>query len=279
MLVLLQDPDYEPETGVILSQLVAEIRRSIEDSINEPREHVTIDLWLESPGGDAHAAYKLAVLLRSYCSRLRVIVPDYAKSAATLLALGADELFMGPAAELGPLDAQIPKEGGIPPVISALDVARSLDDLLQDSMYFAIHGATGILQTTRLSRADSLQAMLDFSAKLMEPIIRQLDPTMIHYSNTLLNVSVAYADRLLDMRQEGGGETAALPKYLVEKYPTHGFVISRNEARGLGLPVTDLAEYDLVKEVTVRHRVFEQTRANAIQLMTPSDLERSPDHA
>ena len=87
-----------------------------------------IDLWLESPGGDAHVSYKIALLLRSYTPKLRVIVPDYAKSAATLLSLAADEIYMARAAELGPLDAQIgyEKEGM---TISALDRARSLEDL------------------------------------------------------------------------------------------------------------------------------------------------------
>lgn len=77
----------------------------LEDGIAEPRENVELDLWLESPGGDAHAAYKLALLLRAHASRLRVVIPDYAKSAATLLTLAADEIYVAPVAELGPLDA------------------------------------------------------------------------------------------------------------------------------------------------------------------------------
>ena len=46
------------------------IRRQIEDLIKEPQESVEIDLWLESPGGDAHAAYKLALMLRAAASRI-----------------------------------------------------------------------------------------------------------------------------------------------------------------------------------------------------------------
>lgn len=67
-----------------------------------------LDLVLVSPGGDAMAAEKMLDLCRKYCTgELRVVVPLYAKSAATLLALGADEIVMGESSELGPMDAQV----------------------------------------------------------------------------------------------------------------------------------------------------------------------------
>src|SRR5579859_4413197 len=40
------------------------IRQEIRSEITSPREENEIDLWIESPGGDAHAAYKIALLLR-----------------------------------------------------------------------------------------------------------------------------------------------------------------------------------------------------------------------
>ena len=39
--------------------------------------------------------------------RVRVIVPDYAKSAGTLMALGADRIIMSETSELGPIDPQV----------------------------------------------------------------------------------------------------------------------------------------------------------------------------
>jgi len=55
----------------------------------------TLELLLHSPGGDADAAYTLMRYFRRRCKRLNVIVPLYAKSAATLMALGADAIYMG----------------------------------------------------------------------------------------------------------------------------------------------------------------------------------------
>ncbi|MCL6580724.1 MAG: ATP-dependent Clp protease proteolytic subunit [Firmicutes bacterium] len=64
----------------------------------------TVVLVLDSPGGDIHAAYLLARLYRTHASKLTVVVPRFAKSAATLICLAADEIVMTRIAELGPLD-------------------------------------------------------------------------------------------------------------------------------------------------------------------------------
>src|SRR5690606_23447016 len=66
-----------------------------------------ISVLIESPGGDAAAAYRIARLLQAHCKWFKVIVPRFAKSAATILALGAEKIWMGRLGELGPIDAQI----------------------------------------------------------------------------------------------------------------------------------------------------------------------------
>lgn len=67
-----------------------------------------VDLILNSPGGLPEAAEKIITMLRHYFDdSLRVIVPESAKSAATIVALGADEILMGFCSELGPIDPQI----------------------------------------------------------------------------------------------------------------------------------------------------------------------------
>jgi ClpP class serine protease len=67
-----------------------------------------LDLIIHSPGGDGLTAEKMIDLSRRYCSgEFRVVVPVYAKSAATLVALGADTILMGETSELGPIDAQV----------------------------------------------------------------------------------------------------------------------------------------------------------------------------
>jgi hypothetical protein len=68
-----------------------------------------IDLLLHTHGGDIDAAEKLIVMVQKVAgpAELRVLVPDCAKSAGTLMALGADRVVMSDSSELGPIDPQI----------------------------------------------------------------------------------------------------------------------------------------------------------------------------
>jgi hypothetical protein len=52
-------------------------------------------LVIATPGGSAKSAFQLAMLLKRHCGGFVAVVPRYAKSAATLLALGADEIILG----------------------------------------------------------------------------------------------------------------------------------------------------------------------------------------
>ena len=66
-----------------------------------------LDLIIDSPGGEANIAEKLAVMCRSFCKEFRVVVPNFAKSAATMIALASDKILMGYLSEIGPIDPQI----------------------------------------------------------------------------------------------------------------------------------------------------------------------------
>lgn len=66
-----------------------------------------LDLILHSPGGSPEAAEQMLEYLRTRFDHIRAIVPLQAKSAATMIALGCDEILMGQHSELGPIDPQI----------------------------------------------------------------------------------------------------------------------------------------------------------------------------
>jgi hypothetical protein len=242
-----------------------------------PRETTVLDVWLDSPGGDADAAYKLGLVLRSVARRIRVVIPDYAKSAGTLLALVADEIYMAPAAELGPLDAQIGYEQeGM--TISALDRGRSLEDLTDTAMEIVLSGGGSVLQSTRLSRAETITAMLDFAAKFLEPVVSKLDPTILHWSNAILRVAVEYGNRLIATHEEpASAELKRLPRKLVEEFPAHGFVISPEEAARLGLPVYPMDAYEDSDEVLTWYRHAKDAQLNVVEVLVRNSTD--PDDA
>lgn len=73
-------------------------------------------------------------MCRSFLTKngeFKVIIPNKAKSAATLVALGANEIVMGYSSELGPIDAQIPVNiSGIVQFISAQSFIDARDELI-----------------------------------------------------------------------------------------------------------------------------------------------------
>jgi len=66
-----------------------------------------IDLVLHTPGGLVLASEQIAYALRDHPAKVTVVVPHYAMSGGTLIALAADEIRMDPAAVLGPVDPQL----------------------------------------------------------------------------------------------------------------------------------------------------------------------------
>jgi hypothetical protein len=66
-----------------------------------------LDLILETPGGSGEVAEDIVRALRSQYDDVAVIVPGWAKSAGTIIAMSADEILMDATSGLGPIDAQI----------------------------------------------------------------------------------------------------------------------------------------------------------------------------
>lgn len=66
-----------------------------------------LDLILHSPGGSPGAAEGIVAYLRSRFSHIRVIVPQLAMSAATMISCAANEIMMGKHSFLGPTDPQV----------------------------------------------------------------------------------------------------------------------------------------------------------------------------
>src|SRR5262249_48104099 len=84
---------------------------ALETVLNSVSGAQQINVLLHSPGGDGTIIEKMVDMCRNHITgndrKLRVVVPNLAKSAATVFALGADEIVMGYCSELGPIDPQV----------------------------------------------------------------------------------------------------------------------------------------------------------------------------
>ena len=88
--------------------------------------NVPIMMILHTPGGLVLAASQIARALKAHPAKKVVVVPHYAMSGGTLIALAADEIIMDPNAVLGPLDPQLGGPGGVylpaPSVLRAVEL-------------------------------------------------------------------------------------------------------------------------------------------------------------
>ncbi len=162
-------------------------------------------LLLHSSGGRIEPGY----LISKTCKRLAkskfvVAVPRRAKSAATLISLGADEIHMGLMSELGPIDPQF---GGYPALV-----------------------LSGALQTL----ADLACRFPGSSEMLSKYLTQNLSLRDLGYFERINESAAQYAERLLTNRELPTPYTAtSLADHFVNHYKDHGFVIDADEASSL----------------------------------------------
>ena len=158
-------------------------------------------LIINSPGGEAFAAERIVNICRSFSPNgFSVIVPKMAKSAATMVCLGATEIGMSPTSELGPVDPQIPiqDEGNEVRYLAAHEIIESYTDLfrkanrtkgrlepfLQQLQRFDARDIRRIVSAQELSASIAIKSLKDgmlsnFSErKIKNKIAPFLDPTI-----------------------------------------------------------------------------------------------------
>ena len=72
----------------------------------------SLSVLIDSPGGDIDCAYRIVRAIRENAEDVEALVPYWAKSAATLICVGADRILFGSQGEMGPLDVQLPDPVG-----------------------------------------------------------------------------------------------------------------------------------------------------------------------
>ncbi len=123
---------------------------------------VPLDLILHTPGGLVLAAMQIARAIDAHKGKVTVLVPHYAMSGGTLIALAADEIVMCAHSVLGPVDPQL----GQFPAASLLKVVRTkpiaeVDDetlVLADQAEKAIAQLREVVQALLGSKMDRERA-------------------------------------------------------------------------------------------------------------------------
>jgi len=212
-------------------------------------------LILNSNGGSGDAAEKLLTMCRKkFLDEFTIIVPNFAKSAATMMCLGADKIMMGYPAELGPIDPQIPdgRGGWIP--------ARSYIDGLE------------IIRKNVTEKKDPPEMYLS--------MLQQVRPEIISICEASIKGAREFAEHWLKkyMLKDNPTQAENVAKWLSDgkTYKSHGKVIDYQEARDvLKLNVDQINPNDelwfLIWELYIRSFQFLKSKGPAAAKLYESD--------
>ncbi|HQU46657.1 MAG TPA: hypothetical protein PK867_27875 [Pirellulales bacterium] len=227
------------------------VREFFHSRLSILREGEPIALVVYSPGGSARYAYELAMLLRRHCGGFVAVVPRYAKSAATLLTLGADEILMNVHAELGPLDAQIYDPEHQEEHRPALDEVQALEELSAFALRVFDEMMPRLIGGSDLRTSSLMPVAGEFVARLAAPLFDKIDVVRYTQVARQLKIGEEYAKRLLEKTY--GPDAERISRWLTRQYPEHGFPIYSEELREIGLRIgtpTD-AIRSILEEMTV----------------------------
>lgn len=199
-----------------------------------------VDVIVHGPGGCICCAYRIARELHRRFEQVTVFVPAKAKSAATLIALAADELVLGELGELGPLDAQFSKsqKADAAPDRSCLERFQALNQVQQHARETFGELVQVVMGNSEMGVEEAARIATEFTARTFAPMYSQIDPASLAAGARDLEVGLGYADRVLrryrpQLYAEHG---PAVIQHLVNGYPSHGFVIDLEELADLGIP-------------------------------------------
>lgn len=191
-----------------------------------------LDLILHTPGGEMAATESLVYYLKKmYKNDIRVIVPQLAMSAGTIIALASKEIVMGEHSSLGPIDPQI---GGIP--------------------------AHGIIEEFKQAQTDVAQNPTN--AAVWQPIIAKYSPTLIGESQKAIQWSEAMVKKwLIEGMFHGEADADAKADHVVNELGDHSIQkshsrhISKDGAVQLGLKIVSLEDDHVLQEkvLSVHH--------------------------
>ena len=222
----------EKEIGCPLIVYITSTRPNIPGSINPlierpfidiiqtiPQEEKNIAIFLYSTGGDANTAWKLISLLRERFDKITVIVPYMAYSAATMFALGADEIIMHPYANLGPIDPQI--------------TMRTSEGKKQ----FAYEDLCAFFRFLKTEANINGEEQI---TRLMEKMFTRLEPQGVGFAHRASEMAGTIGERMLKMHMDDQYKAKQIASNLNRSFFNHGDAVSRALAKKMGLSIKEI---------------------------------------
>lgn len=193
--------------------------------------HVSkLELLIYTRGGAIDVPWRIVTALRQYSDTWNILVPFRANSAGTLIALGADQIVMGPQAELGPIDPSISVTRRVTQPGGGESTTVQDTVSVEDVMAFV----TFIQTRCKIKKESAMSSMVQKLAERLDEV------SLGHVYRNHAHIRDVAARILKSRRKPAKAETInAIVRTLAEKVYTHGHAIGRTEAKGIGLPVLE----------------------------------------
>ncbi len=228
---------------------------------NRPIEK--LDVFLCSNGGSGTVPWRLASLFREFAKSFCVLIPYRAYSAASLLALGADEIVMHPFAELGPIDPTVSNEFNPVEQGTGRRLGISVEDLRAYVNF--------VKSTVGITHEDEL-------VKTIEILAQKIHPLAIGNVERFLQQSRMIAKKILrtHMTEVDEHTISEIVENMASKLYFHGHPINRKEAKeDLRLKVVDELPPELEACMWNLYTDFEGEFENLVQFNPAADLART----
>ena len=229
-----------------------------------------LDLILETPGGSGEVAEDIVHSLRDKYDEIAVIVPGWAKSAGTIMAMAADEILMEPASALGPIDAQISRQGK---VFSADALLMGLEKIKSEveKVGNLNRAYIPILQGISPGELQHAENALQFARRLVTDWLKQYKfSRWEHHSST--------GKAVTEKEREQRANEIASKLCNHSLWLTHGRSIKIGNLRDMRLLITDYAENkdlaDAIRRYYALLRMLFETNVYKVFETTSSQIYR-----
>ncbi len=211
-----------------------------------------LDLILETGGGSGEVAEDIVRNLHEKYAEVGVIVPGWAKSAGTIIAMAGDEILMEPASALGPIDAQLSWQGK---VFSADALIEGMEKIKREVEVTGTLNRAYIpmLQALSPGELQSAENALNFAKTLVTDWLAR------HKFKNWKTHSSTGADVTAEEKTVRAKEVAAtLCDH--KKWLTHGRSIKLSDLENMRLKITDYSQQaDLAEAIRRYHTLLQMT--------------------
>jgi len=190
------------------------------ETLTQVGRKTRISLFIKSDGGTGQASLRIVHLLRQYTPWLAALVPLECASAATMLALGADEIHMGSLSYLTTIDTSIRHD------LSPVDV---------DNNRVAV-GLDELSRVINLWRTEAKPS----DANPYQAVFQYVNPLVVGAVDRASSLSIKLCTEILTYHLSDPERAKTISTHLNSNYPTHTYPITLTEASRIGLNVKPL---------------------------------------